>query len=73
LFLIWNSKEKGGQTLRRLPESFPYCFLQGILSKLEARLSGGFRSNFLIVFDKELHGKSRPDAPEASGVISLLF
>ena len=38
--------------------------------KKEAGGSGGFRSNFLIVFGKELEGNWRP---EASGVLSFLF
>ena len=45
---------KGGRTLRRLPEQCPYYFQQGIVRKLEAGQPGGFRSNFMIAFKKDL-------------------
>jgi hypothetical protein len=73
LLFMRHSEETGGRRLRRLPEWFPYCFQYGIARKKEASHSGGFRSNFPIVFNKEFSGNWRPDSPEASGVISLLF
>ena len=39
----------------------------------QAGHSGGFRSNFRIAFNKELQGKRTLEAPEVSGVISVLF
>ena len=58
------------------PESWGVVSLMCLIRNCKrkgGRRTGVLGSHFLIVFNKKLKGKGRPEDPESSGVIALLF